>query len=213
MDHAPYHLSLPASLPRLFEGRAADVRLKRQNIGSSRGLNSLSAVGISTLEDEMNKWKLIVLSIFAVAVVAVLPGLTQAYAGVSCNAAVPKPTPDKPVFTAYKGVEIGMAAVDVRKKLGTPKDAADRHEDFVFSDSESAQVYYDTDNKVMAITITYIGKLEAAPSAKAVFGEDVPAKPDGGIFKMERYQKAGYWISYTKTGGDDPLIMIAIQKM
>ena len=156
-----------------------------------------------------------ILSIFAVAIfVAVVPALTHSFAGAGCNAADPSPTPaDKPAYTAYKGVEIGTAAADVRKKLGTPKDAADRHEDFVFSETESAQVYYDADNKVMAIAITYIGKLEKAPTAKAVFGEDVEAKPDGGVFKMERYPKAGFWISYTRTGGDDPLIMIAIQKM
>jgi hypothetical protein len=150
------------------------------------------------------------IAIFATALTASTPGLT----GSACSAANPRPTPaDKPAYTAYKGVEIGAAADDVRKKLGTPKDAADRHEDFVFSETESAQVYYDADNKVMAITITYIGKLDKAPTASAVFGEDVEAKPDGGIFKMERYPKAGFWISYTRTGGDDPLIMIAIQKM
>ena len=161
----------------------------------------------------MSRWKLVVFSIFAIAMLAVsVPALTRDFT-TSSNAADPRPTPDKPVFTAYKGVEIGMAADDVHKKLGTAKDAADRHEDFVFSDTESAQIYYDADNKVMAITITFMGKLEKAPTAKVVFGEDVEPKADGGIFKMERYPKAGFWISYTRTGGDDPLIMIAIQKM
>ena len=44
------------------------------------------------------------------------------------------------------------------------------------------------------------------------FGIDVPAK-DGTVFKMERYPKAGYWISYTRTSGSDAMVNIAIQKM
>jgi hypothetical protein len=30
---------------------------------------------------------------------------------------------------------------------------------------------------------------------------------------MVKYPKAGYWISYLKTGGDQPLVMITVQKM
>ena len=153
----------------------------------------------------MGNIKLISLLFFTAAVL-VMPS----YAGT----AVPKPTPsDKPVYTAYRGIEIGMAAADVHKKLGTPKDTADRHEDYVFSDDESAQIFLDGDGKVMAIAVTYVGKLDKAPSAKDVFGEDAEVKPDGGVFRMERYPKAGFWISYTKTGGDDPMIMLAMQKM
>jgi len=124
------------------------------------------------------------------------------------------PTPaDKPVFTAYRGVEIGMSADDARKKLKNIKDKSDTQETFQFSDNESADVYYDADHKVRAVSITFTGKLDAAPTPRIVFGEDAEAKPDGGIFKMERYPKAGFWISYTRTGGDDPMIMLAIQKM
>ena len=42
---------------------------------------------------------------------------------------------------------------------------------------------------------------------------DVAPKEDGGIFKMNRYPKAGFWISYNKTAGADPMIIIAMQKM
>jgi len=153
----------------------------------------------------MAYFKLISLLFFSAAIF-VMPS----YAGT----AVPVPTPaDKPAYTAYRGIEIGMAAADFHKKLGNPKDTADRHEDYVFSDNESAQIFLDADGKVMAIAVTFVGKLDKAPSAKDVFGEDAEVKPDGGIFKMERYPKAGFWISYTKTGGDDPMIMLAIQKM
>jgi hypothetical protein len=122
-------------------------------------------------------------------------------------------TDDNPVYSSYKGVELGMSIEDARKKLGGPKEKSDGQDYFEISDNESAQIYYDAAHKVTAITTTYSGKLDAAPTAKIVFGLEAEVKPDGGVFKMVRYPKAGFWISYTKTGGDDPLIMIAMQKI
>jgi hypothetical protein len=127
--------------------------------------------------------------------------------------AMPTPVSGKPPYSAYKGVTIGSTMDEARSKLGPPKEKSDEQDFFVFSDSESAQVYYDGAKTVTAITVTYVGNLSTAPSPKDVFGEEAEAKPDGGIFKMVRYPKAGFWISYNKTGGDDPLIMIALQKM
>ena len=113
----------------------------------------------------------------------------------------------------YKGVNIGMSADDVRKKLGDPKDKSDPQDLFMFGENESAQFIYGPDKKVTAIMVTYSGNLSAAPTAKDVFGEDVVAKPDGGVSKMVRYPKAGYWVSYNKIAGDDSIISIAMQKM
>lgn len=113
----------------------------------------------------------------------------------------------------YKSIAIGALADDVRKKLGDPKDKSDAQDLFVFSDEESAQFMYDAGHKVTTIMITFSGKLTGAPTAKDVFGEDVPAKADGGVFKMVRYPKAGYWISYNKIVGDDSMVSIAMQKM
>ena len=129
--------------------------------------------------------------------------------------AVPTPTPlsGKPPYSEYKGVSIGLTIDEARAKLGVPKEKLEGQDFYEFSPNESAQVYYDAAQKVSAFTVTYIGKLDNAPSPKAVFGEDAEVKPDGGIFKMVRYPKAGFWISYNKTGGDDPIIMIAMQKM
>jgi len=129
--------------------------------------------------------------------------------------AVPSATPgDKPPYTAYKGVTIGMATADARTKLGSPKDKSDDQDFFEFSSRESAQVYYDAaTHTVTAVMVTYTGKLDGVPAARDIFGEDAQAKPDGGIFKMVRYPKAGFWISYNKTSGDEPMIIIALQKM
>jgi hypothetical protein len=106
-----------------------------------------------------------------------------------------------------------MSTDDARKKLGNPKESADAQDFFQLNDNESAQVYYDAAHKVMAISITYTGKLDSAPTPRTVFGEDGEVKADGGIFKMERYPKAGFWISYTRTGGDDPMVVLALQKI
>ena len=102
---------------------------------------------------------------------------------------------------------------EARTKLGKAKESSDTQDFYIFSDNESAQVYYGAEKTVTAVTVTYTGKLDAAPTAKAVFGEDAETKPDGGIFKMARYPKLGFWISYNKTAGDDALIIIAMQKM
>jgi len=117
-----------------------------------------------------------------------------------------------PVFT-YRAVPIGTSAEEVRKKLGDPKDKSDAQDLYIFSDDESAQFIYDGDKKVRAIMITFTGKLGDAPTPKMVFGVDAEAKPDGGIFKMVRYTKAGFWISYNKIVGDDSIISIAMQKI
>ena len=44
-------------------------------------------------------------------------------------------------------------------------------------------------------------------------GKDDEAKPDGGMFKVVQYPKFGFWVSYVRTGGDDPMVIVTIQKM
>jgi hypothetical protein len=124
-----------------------------------------------------------------------------------------QPTPeDKPVYTAYRGISIGMSTNDVRAKLDNPKDKSDGLDFYLFSENESAQFFY-TDKAVTAIMVTFSGDLKLAPTPKTVFGEDVTAKPDGTVFKMARYPKAGFWISYNRTTGDDAIVSIAMQKI
>lgn len=128
----------------------------------------------------------------------------------------PVPTPgttDKKSFAEYHGISIGTIAEDLRKKLGAPKDKSDAQDFYVFSDSESAQFYYDDAHKLTAIMITYTGDLKSAPTPLQVLGEDVPPNPNGGISKMVRFPKDGYWISYNRGSGSDAMLSIAIQKM
>ncbi len=126
--------------------------------------------------------------------------------------AVPVPTPENAVFTEYKGVSIGMAMQAVRQKLGDPREKSDAMDLYIFSDDESAQFFYDN-KTVNAIMITYAGDLKKAPTPTAVFGHDVGAGADGGIFKMIRDPKAGFWISYNRTAGDGAVVSLAMQKL
>lgn len=155
---------------------------------------------------------------FVISLIVALCVVPNAFTGASDEqvffiAPAPTPVDGKPLFAAYKGVAIGTTMDDARAKLGKAKESSDTQDFYIFSDNESAQVYYGAEKTVTAITVTYTGKLDGAPTAKAVFGEDAEAKPDGGIFKMARYPKLGFWISYNKTAGDDALIIIAIQKL
>ena len=120
--------------------------------------------------------------------------------------------PNVPVFTDYRGISIGMSADEVRSTLNNLK--KDKTQDFlVFSEKESAQIYYDDNGKVTAISIDYIGENSNAPSPAAVLGAELQAKPDGSMYDLKRYPEAGYWVSYNRTAGDNPIVTITMQKM
>jgi hypothetical protein len=56
-------------------------------------------------------------------------------------------TADKPKFTEYRGIGIGMSADDTRRKLGNPKEKDKTQDLFVFSSRETAPVFYDNQQK------------------------------------------------------------------
>ena len=105
-----------------------------------------------------------------------------------------------------------MTAEEVRAKLEDVK-KGDRQDFLVFSERESAQIYYDDQGKVTAISIDYFGDNNNAPSSDAVLGAALQAKADGSMYQLNRYPEAGYWVSYNRTAGDKPIITITMQKM
>lgn len=117
-----------------------------------------------------------------------------------------------PVFTAYRGVKIGMTAEEVRAKLEDLK-KGDRQDFLVFSQHESAQIYYDDQGKVTALSIDYFGDNSNAPTPDAVLGVALQPKADGSVYQLNRYPEAGYWVSYNRTAGDKPIVTITMQKM
>lgn len=120
---------------------------------------------------------------------------------------------DMPLFQEYRSVQIGMTAEEVRKKLSNPSDKSDEQDFFIFNDNESAQVFYDKSKKVFAISVNFLNGARDLPTAKVIFGSDIPAKPDGSIYKMVRYPKAGCWVSFSRTAGDSPLTTVTVQKI
>jgi hypothetical protein len=119
----------------------------------------------------------------------------------------------EPAFTEYRGVRIGMAATEVRQKLGKPK-VKDKPQDlFVFSENESAQIFYDAQEKVYAISIDFTGGNNGAPTAREILNEDVAARADGSIYRMKQYSNAGYWVSYNRTSSNPPQVTITMQKI
>ena len=151
-------------------------------------------------------------ALLLLAALALLPTALAQTARKSAPAPAAEPAQGEPPFHAYKGVQIGMAADEARKLLGSPTDKDDKQEVFAISDDESCQVYYDAAKKVSAVSITYFST-KAVPGPKTVLGEEPEAKPDGSFSKLIRYPKAGYWVSYTRTAGDSPMTIIAIQKI
>jgi hypothetical protein len=120
---------------------------------------------------------------------------------------------DSLVIHDYRGIQLGMLAEEVRKKLGEPKDKSDEQDFFVFNDTETAQIVYDKAHKVITISADFLTSGTAIPTAKQVFGAEVEAKADGSVYKMVRFTKAGYWLSYNRTSGNSPLTTVTLQKI
>jgi len=124
------------------------------------------------------------------------------------------PAEEEPFFHEYRGVQIGWASEDVRKKLGVPADKGDEQDFYVFSEKETAQILYDkTTHKVTAISVDFVNGATGVLTPQQVFGAEIDAKPDGSKYKLIRYPKAGYWVSYSRTAGDSPIVTVTLQRI
>jgi hypothetical protein len=119
----------------------------------------------------------------------------------------------QPLYTEYKGVRIGMTADEVRAKLGQAALKADDQDFYVFSDTETAQIAYDSAHKVISISVDYMGGV-GAPDYHTVVGGNIEVKPDGAIYKLVRYEQFGVWVSYNRPPGNPFVtVTITIQKI
>ena len=119
----------------------------------------------------------------------------------------------KPVYTNFMGVRLGMNASEVRETLRNLKDKGEKQDFFVFSDDKSAQVFYDPNGNVNAFSVDYIGNGNGVPSPEEVLGHTVQPKADGSLYQLERYPEAGYWVSFSRTAGDNPITTVTVQKV
>jgi len=124
-----------------------------------------------------------------------------------------RPGPDNPLFSDFKGVRIGMPTDEARKKLGNPRDKGDDQDFYILNDNQAIQIFYDKAKTVTAISIDFMNGANPIPAAKDVVGSDPETKSDGSAYKMVRYPKAGYWVSYSRTAGNSPTITITMQKI
>ena len=120
--------------------------------------------------------------------------------------------PKEPLFQDFKGVSIGMSAQEARQKLGNPTEKSDAFDFYNVSEKQTVQVYYDA-GKVSAIAVMFTNAGADAISPKTIFGSELVAKPDGSMYKMVRYQKAGYFVAYSRSAGEQPLVSVTIQKI
>ncbi|CAN5456570.1 hypothetical protein BH10ACI1_BH10ACI1_13250 [soil metagenome] len=120
-----------------------------------------------------------------------------------------------PGWQTYKDVAIGMTDVQVREKLGAPKTDDKDGFYYVFSDTETAQIIFDEGKKVRTVSVVFSEDHTGAPTFTDVYGKTAVAepKPDGSIFKMMRYEDAGYWISYSRGAGAKAMVIVTIQKL
>ena len=127
----------------------------------------------------------------------------------------PAHTPDEsPVFQDYRGVHIGWLADEVRKKLGVPADKGEEQDFYMFGENERCQILYDkATQKVTAISVDFMTGATGVITPQQVFGADFQTNPDGSKHKLVRYPKAGYWVSYSRTAGNSPIISITMQKL
>ena len=143
----------------------------------------------------------------SVVIILLLTGSTAAAQGSKGSVTAPEENGFQ-----FRGVKIGMATDDARKKLGAPRDKSPEQDFYLFNENEAVQVYYDK-GAVSAISIDYMTGAHGIPSPKEVLGAEADAKADGSIHKVVRYPKAGYWVSYSRTAGAEPTITITMQKI
>jgi hypothetical protein len=117
----------------------------------------------------------------------------------------------QPFMMEYKGVRIGMTAEEAHAKIGTGQ-RIDQQEFYVFGEQETAQLLFDKANKVIAISVDYLGGV-GAPDYRTVVGPDINVKADGSMYKIIHYDKLGFWVSYNKTANTGVvMVSITIQK-
>ena len=154
-----------------------------------------------------------VLSTLAIITAAVAMTLTSAATSRAQRSRGAGDGEDHPALSEFKGVRIGMLADEARKKLGNPRDKGADQDFYMLTDNEAVQVYYDKSGAVTAISVDYLSGASGIPTSREVLGAEAEPKADGSIYKMLRYPKAGYWVSYSRTAGNDPTVTVTIQKI
>jgi hypothetical protein len=125
----------------------------------------------------------------------------------------PETKANEPKYTDYKGVRIGTTSDEVHKLLGQPAQKVDNQEFYIISEKETAQICYNAASAVMTISVDYLGQSSGAPDYKTVVGDNIEMRPDGSMWQLVRYEKAGFWVSYNRSSGESPTTTVTIQSL
>ena len=116
----------------------------------------------------------------------------------------------QPLYREYRGVHLGMTAVEVRAKLGEPALKSNEQDFYIVSVNETAQIAYNAAQKVTTISTDYAGGV-GAPDYKNIVGEGMLLqRPDGTLFKMVMYDAERFWVTYSKSATASPIVTITI---
>jgi|GraSoiStandDraft_46_1057282.scaffolds.fasta_scaffold324029_2 hypothetical protein len=156
------------------------------------------------------------LALFAPALFAQTDNSTESTVSSPETSNKQKPAIVAPAVSDLRGISIGMAADEVRNKLGKPDTGDDAGMYYTFDNGESMQLALDPNKKVSMIAEMYSGKDAKAPELQEIFGSDNSVQPtaEGKVYKMIRYPDAGFWITYSRLNLQaGPLTTITIKKM
>jgi hypothetical protein len=112
-------------------------------------------------------------------------------------------------YKEYRGIRLGMTATETRAKLGEPAMKSDEQDFYVFSANETAQIVYNSAQKVVTISTDYTGGA-SAPDYRSIVGEGLLQRPDGSVFRMVMNDAERFWVSYNKTATVVPIVTITI---
>jgi hypothetical protein len=118
----------------------------------------------------------------------------------------------QPLYTEYRGVRLGMSANEVRAKLGAPALKGNDQDYYMISENESAQIIYDAAQKVRTISVDYVNGI-GAPDYKLVVDGELEPTASGSMYRVVRYERLGFWVSYNRTKGPMPIVTVTIQKL
>ena len=117
---------------------------------------------------------------------------------------------EQQLYREYRGVTLGMTMQETRAKLGEPASKADDQDFYVLSPNETAQVVYDSAQKVKTISTDYTNGM-GAPDYRTVVGPDLQQRPDGSAHKIVFHEKEGFWVSYNKSAGAVVVVTVTLQ--
>ncbi|HEU4506634.1 MAG TPA: hypothetical protein VFR78_00250 [Pyrinomonadaceae bacterium] len=152
------------------------------------------------------------LGILILLLMAAVVGKGQSQTG-TMRAVKAQPQVQQQLYREYRGVRLGMTAVEVRAMLGEPAMKSNEQDFYIFSASETAQFAYDAAQKVVTISTDYTGGV-GAPDYKTVLGEGLLLqRPDGSLFRMVMHDAQRFWVSYNKSSGQVPVVTVTIGTM